>query len=123
MNAIHRSCSSRRSNAVGTLAGGARGREGAAQFGLAVTRPINRKLSAILEGYGGPQPGTPDRFGAVFAGATYALRPALVFDCAYTRTYTAGSPRAQVSIGITRALRPGFSPIPRGSSLARFLGR
>jgi hypothetical protein len=109
-------------NTVGTLAGAADGHNGAAQFGLAITRPVNQKLSLIFENYGGPQPATPDRFGAVFGGATYTLRPSLVLDCAYTRTYTAGSPRAQLLFGVTRALRPGFAPLPKGA-FARLLGR
>jgi hypothetical protein len=110
-------------NIVSTVAGGARGRDGAAQFGLVMTRPVNPKLSLILESYGGPQPGTPERFGAAFGGATYAFRPDLVFDAAYTRTYTAGSPRQQFLFGFTFASRPGFSPLPRGSSFARLMGR
>jgi hypothetical protein len=110
-------------NTVGTLAGGADGYLGAAQFGLAMTRPVNAKLSVTLESYGGPQPGTPDRFGAAFGGATYALRPGLVFDAAYTRTYTAGSPRAQVLTGMTYALRPGFAQLPRNGFVGRLLGR
>ena len=110
-------------NTVGTLAGERQGHEGAAQFGLAVTRPLTQKLSCILESYGGPQPGTSDRFGAGFVGATYTLRPQLVIDGAYARTYTAGSPRQQALFGITYARRPGFAPMPRTSALARFLGR
>ncbi len=110
-------------NTVGTLAGSAQGLDGAAQFGLALTRPITSKLSGILESYGGPQPGTTDRFGAGFVGATYALRPQLVFDTAYTRTYTAGSPRQQVLVGFTYARRSGFAPLPRSAAFARFLGR
>ena len=106
-------------NTVGTVAGSAQGHDGAAQFGLAMTRPVNSKLSLILESYGGPQPGTSDRFGAAFGGATYAIRPGVVFDGAYTRTYTAGSPREQILLGMTFAMRPGFSPMPRGSMLAR----
>jgi hypothetical protein len=110
-------------NTVGTVVGEAQGHDGAAQFGLAMTRSVSRRLSLILESYGGPQPGTSDRFGAAFGGATYALRPGVVFDGAYTRTYTAGSPRQQLLCGFTFTLRPGFSPIPRGSSLGRLLGR
>ena len=110
-------------NTVGTVVGERQGHEGAAQFGLAITRPITKKLSGILESYGGPQPGTSDRFGAGFAGATYTLRPQLVIDGAYTRTFTAGSPRQQALFGITYARRPGFAPLPRTSALARFLGR
>jgi hypothetical protein len=110
-------------NTVGTVVGEKSGHDGAAQFGLAVTRLVTKKLSAILETYGGPQPGTSDRFGAGFAGATYTLRPALVIDAAYSRTYTAGSPRQQVLFGMTYARRAGFGPMPRSSAFARFLGR
>lgn len=109
-------------NLVGTEVGEAHGHDGAAQFGLALTRPVTRKLSWILESYGGPQPGTSDRFGAGFLGGSYVLRPNLVVDGAYARTYTAGSPRDQVIAGFTYALRPGFAPIPRGA-VARLLGR
>jgi hypothetical protein len=111
------------SNIVGMLAGAVHGNDGAAQFGLALTRPITRKFSGILESYGGPQPGTADRIGAGFLGATYALRPIVVFDAAYTRSYTAGSPRQQVLFGITYARHSGFGSLPRTSSLARALGR
>jgi hypothetical protein len=110
-------------NMVGTVLGERGSHDGAAQFGLAVTRPITKKLSCILEGYGGPQPGTSDRFGAGFAGATYTLRPQLVLDGAYTRTYTADSPRQQVLFGVSYAKRPGFATMPRSSALARLLGR
>jgi hypothetical protein len=110
-------------NTVGTVVGGARGHDGAAQFGLAMTRPLTPKLSWILESYGGPQPGTSDRFGAGFTGATYNLRPALVVDGAYSRTYTAGSPRQQFLVGLTYAIRPGFAPLPSGSLVGRLLGR
>jgi hypothetical protein len=110
-------------NTVGTVAGGAGGHDGAAQFGLALTRPVTKKLSGILESYGGGQPGTPDRFGAVFAGATFTVRPQLVIDGAYMRTYTAGSPREQVLFGITYARRAGFAPLSRRFAAARMLGR
>jgi hypothetical protein len=110
-------------NTVGTLAGESRGHNGAAQFGLALTRPITPRFSGILESYGGGQPGTSSRFGAGFVGATYTMRPQLVLDGAFTRTYTAGSPRRQVLFGITYARRAGFSSLPRESALARLLGR
>jgi hypothetical protein len=110
-------------NVVGTVVRQKQGHDGAVQFGLAVTRPVTRKLSCILESYGGAQPETSDRFGAGFAGATYTLRPQLVVDGAYTRTYTADSPRQQILFGITYAKRSGFAPIPKGSSFARILGR
>ncbi len=110
-------------NTVGTLAGNSRGHDGAAQFGLALTRPITPKFSGILESYGGGQPGTSARFGAAFAGVTYAPRPQLVLDGAFSRTYTAGSPRQQILFGFTYARRSGFAPFPRRSSLARILGQ
>jgi hypothetical protein len=110
-------------NAVGTLTGEANGHDGAVQFGLAATRTMTNKLSLILESYGGPQPGTSDRFGAAMFGGTYSLRPWLVVDGAYVRTYTAGSPRQQIIFGITTARRLSFGPIPRGSAIARLLGR
>jgi hypothetical protein len=110
-------------NVVGTAVGQAHGHDGAAQFGLAFTRPLSKKLSWILESYGGPQPGTSNRFGAAFTGVSYALRPALAVDAAYSRTYTAGSPREQFAFGFTYALRPGFAPLPKGMALSRLLGR
>jgi hypothetical protein len=110
-------------NTSGTVAGGPVGRDGAAQFGLALTRPVSTKLSLILESYGGAQPGTPARIGAEFGGATYALRPGFVFDSAYSKTYTAGTPRQQFLFGMTFAMRPGFAPIPRGNLAGRMLGR
>ena len=110
-------------NAVGTVVGEKQGHDGAAQFGLALTRPVTPKLSLILEAYGGPQPGTSNRFGAAFAGASYVLRQTLVLDGAYSRTYTEGSPRQQLIFGFTFAMRPGFAPLPKGSSLARLMGR
>jgi hypothetical protein len=110
-------------NTVGTVVGGAKGQDGSAQFGLALTRTVTSKLAWVLESYGGPQPGTPDRFGAGFTGASYILRPTLVLDCAYAHTYTAGAPRDQVLFGFTYAMRPGFRPISRGLAIARLLGR
>jgi hypothetical protein len=110
-------------NTVGTIVGEKHGHDGAAQFGVAITRPFTKKLSGILESYGGPQPGTADRFGAGFVGATYTLRPQLVLDGAYTCTYTAGSPRQQILFGVSYAKRPGFAPMSRSSAVARLLGR
>jgi len=110
-------------NTVGTVAGSSRGHDGAAQFGMALTRPITARLSGILESYGGAQPGNPNRFGAGFFGATYTARPQLVLDAAFTRTYTAGSPRQQVLFGVTYARRAGFSTLPKDWAIARLLGR
>ena len=98
-------------NTVGTLAGGSGGHEGAAQSGLAVTRPLTKNLSAVLESYGGPQPGTTARYGAALAGGMYSLRSWLTLDAAVVRAYTAGSPRQQILFGITYARRPGGIPI------------
>lgn len=110
-------------NTVGLLTGGADSHDGAVQFGLAATRPVAGKLAWVLESYGGPQPGTADRFGAVLTGGSYTVRPSLVLDGAMSWTYTAGSPRKQVMFGFTWARRPGFVPIARGSRLGRLLGR
>ncbi len=110
-------------NIAGALTGERRTRDGASQFGLALTRPINAKLVLILESYGGPQPGTADRFGAALTGASYSLRPWLVLDAAYAKTYTAGSPRQQIAFGVTYAKRPGFRAIPARSGFAHLLGR
>jgi hypothetical protein len=110
-------------NTVGTLVGESNGHDGSAQFGLALTRAVTQKFSWMLESYGGPQPGTPDRIGAAFTGASYTLRPALVLDCAYSRTYTAGTPREQFLFGFTYAMRPFFPTVSRGRAVARMLGR
>jgi hypothetical protein len=110
-------------NMVGTLAGSAHGHEGAAQFGLVLTQPVTKKFSALLESYGGPQPGTADRYGAALAGAAYTLRPWLVFDGAYSQAYTAGLPRRQVIFGFTIARRAGWPPLSRSFAPARLLGR
>jgi hypothetical protein len=110
-------------NIDGTVVGKQHGHDGAAQFGLALTQPLTKKLSAILENYGGPQPGISDRFGAVLMGASCTLHPQLVIDGGYTRAYTAGSPRQQVLVGITYAKRSGIAPLPRGSATVRLLGR
>jgi hypothetical protein len=110
-------------NAVGTLMGEEDGHDGAVQFGLALTRPVTRRLAWILESYGGPQAGTEDRYGAALIGGSYVLRPWLVVDGAYTRTYTAGSPRQQYLFGVTCARRLGFGQIAKGSRVGRLLGR
>jgi hypothetical protein len=110
-------------NTVGTVVGEKNGHDGSTQFGLALTRTVTQKLSWMLESYGGSQPGTPDRFGAAFTGVSYTVKPTLVIDASYSRTYTAGSPREQFMFGFTYARRSGFSPISRGSMFARILGR
>jgi len=110
-------------NAVGMLDGEATGHIGAAQFGLAITRPITKKFSLIFENFGGPQPEDTERFGASQLGGTYNIRPWLVVDGAYMRSYTVGAPRQMVLIGITYAVRPFFRPPPKRVVLARLMGR
>lgn len=108
-------------NTVGTLAGSAYGYDGAAQFGLALWRPVNGKLAFVLESYGGPQPGTSNRFGASVVGATYNVSPRLVFDTAYYQTWTVGSPRRQFTTGFTYTLGPLLRPVIR--ALAPIAGK
>jgi len=110
-------------NIVGTLAGGAHGHEGAAQFGLLLTQPVTKRLSAYLEGYGGPQPGIADRYGAAVAGGAFAVRPWLVVDGAYWQAYTAGEPRRLATFGLTVARRASWLPVSRNFAPARLLGR
>jgi hypothetical protein len=110
-------------NAVGTVVGEPGKHDGAVQCGLALTRTITPKISWMLESYGGPQPGTRDRFGAAFTGASYTVRPTLVVDLAYARTYTAGSPREQIMFGFTYAMRSVFPSLSKGSAIARLMGR
>jgi len=93
-------------NTAGVLTGERHGHDGAAQFGLALTRPITPKLSGVLESYGGPQPDTSARYGAVLFGASYVVRPSLVIDGAYVHAYTGGAPRSQILFGFTYAMRP-----------------
>ena len=110
-------------NIAGTVTGEAGGHDGAAQFGLALTRQVTRNLSWILESYGGPQPGMSDRYGAGLTGASISIRPWLVLDGAYVKAFTGGAPRQQILFGLTVARRPAFGPIPKGARIARLLGR
>ena len=110
-------------NTVGTIAGSPDGHDGAAQYGLALSLPVSRRFTWLLDCYGGPTPGTTDRYGAALTGGTWALRPWLVLDTAYTRTYTAGAPRQQFTIGITHAMRPGLASAFKGSRVGRLLGQ
>jgi hypothetical protein len=110
-------------NAVRTSAGGQRGRNAAAQFGVALSFSATKTVVLVLDSFGGSQPGISDRFGAELAGATWNLRPWLVFDAAYTRVYTAGSPREQFTVGFTHAMRPGFASYPTRSKFSRLLRR
>jgi hypothetical protein len=108
-------------NVVGTVAGAPYGNDGAAQYGLALSLPLSSRLTWVLDSYGGPQPGTADRYGAVLSGGTWALRPWLVVDAAYTRAYTTGTPRQQVTVGLTHAIKPGFRSAFKSARVARLL--
>jgi len=109
-------------NIAGTLVGVPTGHDGAAQYGAVLYHPITKKLTCMIESYGGPQPGTPDRFGAGLFGATYTLRSQLVLDAAYSRTFTAGSPTQYVMFGASYAIRPHWATAPRASAIGRLLG-
>jgi hypothetical protein len=110
-------------NAVGTFAGEPYGHDGATQYGLALSLAVTNRFTWVLDSYGGAQPGTANRCGAVLSGGTWALRPWLVLDAAYTRAYTAGAPRQQITAGITHAMKPGFGSIFKAAKVARLLGR
>jgi hypothetical protein len=105
-------------NVAGALAGGPKGYDAAVQSGLVMTVPVRRNLGWMLESDGGPQPGTPDRFGQALTGFSWAIRPNLVADAGYTRAWTAGAPRQQFTMGVTWAhrLRPGLLPSPSRQS-------
>ena len=93
-------------NAVGTIAGSPQGRDGAPQFGMAYTRTLQGRFLATFEAFGGPQPGTTDRYGAVLGGGSWSLRPWLALNGAYTRAFTGGSPRTQSLAGFIYTFRP-----------------
>ena len=109
-------------NVVGTIAGAAAGSDGAAQFGMAVTRSFSARLMGTIEAFGGPQPGTSDRYGAVLAGGAWGIRPWLALNGGMICAYTAGSPRQQYLIGFIYSMRPGF-PTLKESRLMRVFGR
>lgn len=109
-------------NLVGTLAGGPRGHDGAAQFGMGFSRTFAHNLMGTLEAFGGPQPGTPDRYGAIFLGGSWGLKPSLALNGGCIRSYTAGSPRAQYMLGFIYTMRPGFA-LPAQKRLGRIFGR
>jgi hypothetical protein len=100
-------------NATGTVAGGSRGHEGAAQFGLAVIRHLSSKFLGTLEAFGGSQPGTSNRYGAALAGGSWGFRPWLAVNGAYVRAYTGASPRQQFLLGMIYTIRPTLAPPER----------
>lgn len=109
-------------NMAGTIAGGPAGHDGAAQFGLALTRSLSARLLGTAEVFGGPQPGTDDRYGAALVGGAWSLRPWLAVNGGYVRAYTAGSPRQQILLGFIYTLRPMFAPSGSSGRL-RAIGR
>lgn len=95
-------------NVAGTIAGGPQGHDGAVQFGMAFSRTITSRLLLAIEDFGGPQPGTPNRYGAGLFGGAWSIHPWLALNAAYSRAYTSGSPRDQLLIGFIYTMRPGF---------------
>lgn len=110
-------------NTVGTIAGSPSGKDGAMQAGLVAALPLTKTVTWLVENEGGSQPGTVDRYGAALSGVSWTLHPWLVADAAYTRAFTAGAPRTQITAGITCAVRSGIVPLSRSSRFARWLGR
>lgn len=110
-------------NVVGTIADEPYGHDGAAQYGLALSLPLTKRLTWVLDNYGGPQPGTPDKYGAVLSDGTWALHPWQVLDAACTRAYTAGTPRQEITAGITYSIKPGFESALRSARVARLSRR
>jgi hypothetical protein len=108
---------------VGELSRDAGQQGGAIDFGMMMTRQLNKKLAWTVESYGGSQTGTTDRLGAVQSGLSFAVRPWLVMDAAYVKPFTDGSPQQQLMFGITYATRPFFKPPPKRLALARLVGR
>ena len=110
-------------NAVGIVAGADDRHDGALQCGLAASFPVARRVTVLVDNFGGTQPGTADRFGAALTGISWSLRPRLVVDASYAQAYTAGVPRRQIAAGFTYSMRPGLGLIPGRSRIGRLLGR
>jgi hypothetical protein len=100
-------------NAVGTIARGRTGTDGGAQFGLALTRKLSRRLLGTLETFGGSQPGTFDCYSAWLWGGAWSIKPSFSLSAAYSRAYTAGSPREQYLFGFIYTMRPQVG-LPKG---------
>lgn len=109
-------------NTVGTLAGAAAGYDGAAQLGLGYSRTFSHHVMGTVEAFGGSQPGTSNRYGAMFVGGSWGLRPFLALNEGFIHSYTAGCPRSLYMFGFIYTVRPGFA-LHSGSRLSRILGR
>lgn len=95
-------------NLAGTLAGGPRGFDPALQSGLGLSHTFAHRLMATLEAFGGSQPATGDRLGAVLLGGSWGLRPSLALNAACIHSYTAGTVREQYIVGFMYTMRPGL---------------
>lgn len=93
-------------NAAGTLAGGPRACAPAVQSGLGYTRTFAHRLMGTMEAFGGSQPGTGDRLGAVSVAGAWGVRPWLALNGGWIRTYTAGPARGQAMVGFIYTARP-----------------
>lgn len=109
-------------NFVHMFSGGGRGFDPAVQSGAGVSRTFAHNLMGTLEGFGGSQPGTADRYGALLLGGSWGIRPWLALNGGCIHSYTAGSPRDQLMLGFIYTMHPGLT-LPRGPRLSRLLGR
>ena len=110
-------------NLAGTIAGSSKGKDGAAEFGLALTRQATARFLWTLEVYGGPQPGTDERYGSALVGGAWSLRPWLSINSGYARAFTAGMPHEQFLLTVIYTSRPWFASLISGSRFGRALGR
>lgn len=93
-------------NVAGTVAGGPRAFDPAIQVGLGYTRTFAHNLMGTVEVFGGSQPGTGDRLGAVSMAGAWGIRPWLALNGGCFQSYTAGSPRSQLMLGFIYTMRP-----------------
>lgn len=110
-------------NAVATAAGSAKGHDEAVQYGLAVSMPFSRRFTGVIDNYGGSQPWLDIESGAALVGGTFALRPWLVLDGAFTYTYVGDPNGPQATLGVTHAMKMGVFPTLSRSFLSHLLGR
>ena len=94
---------------MGTIADEPYGHDGAAQYGLALSLPLTKRLTSGSGQLRGPQPGTPDKYGAVLSDENVGFASvASIVDAACTRAYTVGTPRQEITAGITYSIKPGI---------------
>jgi len=97
-------------NLAGTLAGAPNGFDRALQSGIGFSRTFAHNVMGTIEAFGGSQPGTGDRLGAMLLGGSWGIRPWLALNGASIRSCTARSPRRQFMLGFIYTLRPGLRP-------------